>query len=76
LRARLAAEREKIRRYQGNGEDLWTIVTFDGPSDTTIRPARPELRAHLEAEREKIRRWQEQQEQQKPPEPDADKHAD
>jgi hypothetical protein len=51
------------------------IFFFDGPGDTTVRPAPPELRKHLEAEREKIRRWQEQQAQDKPKPPDSDQNA-
>ncbi len=33
------------------------VVIVDGPGDTTVRPARPELLKHLIAEREKIAQY-------------------
>jgi hypothetical protein len=54
----------------------WEIdLDDDSPSDTTVRPARPEIIEYLEKQRERTRRWQEEQKtSQSPPDKGAE-HA-
>jgi hypothetical protein len=45
----------------------------DGPSDTTVRPAGPQIREYLRKKEERYRRWQEEQRAEKSQPPESSK---
>jgi hypothetical protein len=58
-------------QFQGGGSGFDSIgceiVIFDGPGDTTVRPAPPVLRDFCLRERERLKKWLEQASQEQPP---------
>ena len=59
---------ELVRAYGVRGGENGDVIILDidGPGDTTVRPASPEMLPYLMAEREKLERWQAQRTQSPP----------